>query len=48
MRTFFCKALRAASIFLIGVLILPASAFMFLIRGLWKVVDYTFDKGGSL
>lgn len=48
MRTFLCKLLRAASIFLIGVLLLPASVAMFLIRGLWKVVDYTFDKGGSL
>lgn len=48
MRTFFCKALRAASIFLIGVLILPASVFLFIIRGLWKVVDYTFEKGDML
>lgn len=48
MKTFLCKLLRAASIFLIGVLLLPASVFMFLIRGLWKIVDYTFDKGGTL
>ena len=47
MKTFLCKLLRAASIFLIGVLLLPASVFMFLIRGLWRIVDYTFDKGGN-
>ena len=48
MRIFFCKALRAASIFLIGVLILPVSVILFFIRGLWKIVDYTFEKGDML
>lgn len=45
MRTFLYKFLRAASIFLIGVLLLPVSVFLFCIRGLWRIVDYTFEKG---
>ena len=47
MRNFFCKALRAASIFLIGVFIMPTSIFIFIIQALWKIVDYTFERSSQ-